>query len=482
MFHKLITKYGLATHLALLASLPCALMPFLSERALGITILWLSALAGLWLLVEPSILSGEHLSSARARVRRNIVRDPLFWFFLVAIGFAAVRWLNAGIELRYDSERGWSVARSVVEVLPASAGEAGFLPFAVAVGGSVMALGILHGLGLLARISFGLVAGFLFGVAGLTCATFVCLESESFVRLALQAFLPQAPVAPLPFYGTSYGLALALSVVAGLQAEGRKWAVARVFFCVAVAGNLAGLIFFAPPLLAIGYLVAIGLFMLFVLVHLSRVGSIGGVAYGLTMIVFGAALAVSLLLVVAPEAVTRAKLDGASLSVAFPDAYRQTAAILERISRSMWQEFPWRGAGIGAFNLQAQFLAEKSDWAMLSPKVSSALSGYWTVLAERGILGCIVLVSVGCLFIFTWIRNLIGAVVYLRTRDDADVFVFACTPMVWVGLIVAPLFCAEAFCSPVFSCSVTMFAVVAVLALSAASFPRASKSRAATAD
>ena len=81
MFHKLITKYGLATHLALLASLPLVLMPFLSERALGVTILWLSAFSVLWLSLEPSIRSGEHLSTARDRVRSSLVRDPLFWFF-----------------------------------------------------------------------------------------------------------------------------------------------------------------------------------------------------------------------------------------------------------------------------------------------------------------------------------------------------------------------------------------------------------------
>ena len=482
MFHKLITKYGLATHLALLASLPCALLPFLSERALGITILWLSALAVLWLLVEPSILSGEHLSSARARVRRGLVRDLIFWFFLVAVGFAAVRWLNGGIELRYDPEQAWSVSQPMVDILPASAGNSGFLPFAVAVGAGVLALGVLHGLGLSARISFGLTTGFLFGVAGLVCAIFVCLESEPLVRLALRGFLPQPPVAPLPFYGTSYGLALALSIVAGTQAEGRKWFASRIFFCVAVAGNLSGLLFFAPSLLTIAYLVVIGLFMVFAFVHLSRVGSVGRVAYSLTMIVFGAALAISLLLAVAPEAVTQAKIEGMSPSVAFPETYRSVAEMLERVSRLMWRESPWRGAGVGAFNLQAQFLAEKSDWTMLSPKVSAALSGYWTVLAERGILGCIVLAIMGCLFAFVWVKNLVGAVVYLRTRDDADIFPFACMPMVWAAPVVVPLVCAEAFCSPVFSCSVTLFAVVAVLALSAASFPRASKPQAAATD
>ena len=148
----------------------------------------------------------------------------------------------------------------------------------------------------------------------------------------------------------------------------------------------------------------------------------------------------------------------------------------------MWNQSPWRGVGIGAFNIQAQFLAEKADWEFLSPNLSSALSGYWTVLAERGILGCILLVSMGCLFMFSWIRNLVRAVAFVHTRDDADIFVFACAPMVWVAPIALAVFCAEAFFSPVFSCSVTLFAVVAIVGLSAASFPRAPQPRVAASD
>ena len=484
MFHKLITKYGLATHLALLASFPCALMPFLSEHALGVTILWLSALAGLWLLVEPSILAGEHLSSARSRVRSDIIRNPVFWFFLVAIGFAAVRLLNGGVELCYDVEQGnWIVAKPAVEALPASAGESGFLPFSAVVGIGVLSLGVIHGLGLSARISFGLLTGFLLGVAGLVGVTFVCLEMEPFLRFAQVGFLPFAPkVDPIPFYGTSFGLALLLSVIAGTQAEGHKWSGARLPFCIAVAGNLAGLLFFVPPLVALGYVVVICLFSLFSFVHLSRVGSLGKVAYSLTMVIFGAGLAVCILLAMAPETVIKAKSEGLSLATAFPENYKDVAALFERISRSMWQEAPWRGVGVGAFNMKIQFLAERDDWQFLAPKVSSALSGYWMIIAERGILGCIMLASMGCLFVFMWFKNLIRAILYLRARDDADVFVFACTPMVWTAPAALLLFCLEALYSPVFSCSVTLFAVVAVLALSAASFPRASKPQAAAAD
>ena len=483
MFQKLITKYGLATHLALLASLPCALLPFLSARNLAITILWLGGIAALWLFVEPSILTGEHLSSARTRVRRDIVRDPLFWFFLVATIFAAIRWLNAGIALHYDTEQAaWNVASPAVEVLPASAGDAGFIPFAVVVGAAILSLGVLHGLGLLARISFGVVAGFLFGVAGLVCTGLVCFGFAPLEQLAQVGFISRPPVAPSPFYGTSYGMALAMSLIAGLQAEGRRWSSARPFFCVAVAGNLAGLLFFSPPLLAIGYLAAISLFVVFAFLHLSRSGSLGGVAYSLTMIVFGAALAICLLFAMAPEAVVKAKTEGVNIAVAFPENYRQVASLLDGIGRNMWHQSPWSGVGVGAFNLQAQFLAEKADWEMLSPSVSSALSGYWTVLAERGILGCIVLVSMGCLFVFSWVRNLVRAIAFVRTRDDADVFVFACVPMVWVAPVAIVIFCAEAFFSPVFSCSVTLFAVVAIVALSAASFPRAPKPRVAASD
>ena len=414
MFHRLITKYGLATHLALLASLPLALLPFLSERHLGLTILWLSALAGLWLVLEPSILAGEHLSTARARVRHDMVRDPLFWFFFFTVAFAGVRWLNSGIGMHYDPEEGvWTVAKPFMEVLPASLGDSGFLPFSVTVGLGVLVQGVLHGLGLSARVSFGIVTGFVLGVAGIACATFACLEWAPFLQHA------QAGLMAGPFYGSFFGLILLMSLMSGIQAESRKWTAARLPFCVAIAGNLAGLIFFAPPALSMCYVAFAALTTLVSFIYLSRGGSMGGV---------------------------------------------------------------WSGVGVGAFNLHAKFLAEKADWYVLAPNVSSALNSYWTILAERGILGSLLLASAAVLFLFAWVKNLVQAVIYLHTRDDADIFLFACAPIAWVLPAVLALFCAEALFTPVLSCSVTLFAVSALLALSAASFPRAPRSRAATTD
>jgi hypothetical protein len=477
MFHRLITKYGLATHLALLASLPLALLPFLSERQLGLAILWLSAFAGLWLLLEPSIMAGEHLSAARARVRHDMVRDPLFWFFFLMVAFAGVRWLNSGIGMQYNPEEGvWSVTKPYMEILPASVGDSGFLPFVVTVGLGVLVQGVLHGLGLSARISFGIMTGFLLGIAGIACVTLVCFEWEPFLQHA------KAGLMSGPFYGSFFGLILLMSLMSGIQAESRKWTAARLPFCVAIAGNLAGLLFFAPPALSMCYVAFAVLMTLFSFVHLSRDGALVRVAYSLTMVIFGTALAVCALLSFAPEAVVKAKSEGLDIAAAFPDSYRQTSEILRRISRAMWQESPWSGVGIGAFNLHAKFLAEKADWHVLAPNVSSALNSYWTILAERGILGSLMLASSAVLFLFVWIRNLVQSVKYLHTRDDADVFLFACPSIVWVLPAALALFCVEALFTPVLSCSVTLFAVSALLALSAASFPRAPRSRAATTD
>ena len=85
MFPRLITRYGLATHLALLASLPFALFPFLSASRLAEVVFWLSGIAFLWLIVEPSMRAGEHLSIARRRVLGLMLRDVAFWFSLFAI-------------------------------------------------------------------------------------------------------------------------------------------------------------------------------------------------------------------------------------------------------------------------------------------------------------------------------------------------------------------------------------------------------------
>ena len=106
MFPRLITRYGLATHLALLASLPFVLFPFLSTSRLAEVIFWLSGITFLWLVVEPSMRAGEHLSLARRRVFGALVRDVAFWFIIVLLVISYVRYLNSGVTADYSLLQG----------------------------------------------------------------------------------------------------------------------------------------------------------------------------------------------------------------------------------------------------------------------------------------------------------------------------------------------------------------------------------------
>ena len=76
MFQRLVTKFGLAAHIAILAALPPVLQPFLAPDDLGVVMLWLSAFAVLWFLLSPSILPGEGLTLAR-RTRARLFAGGL---------------------------------------------------------------------------------------------------------------------------------------------------------------------------------------------------------------------------------------------------------------------------------------------------------------------------------------------------------------------------------------------------------------------
>ena len=467
MIQKFLSKYGLASHLALLAALPLALTPFLSAATLASVVLWLTAFAAVWLFVEPSVRVGEHLSLARARVRAELLRDPVFWFLLLLVAVALVRLLNGGIELFYDAEQSnWLVKQPKWPVLPASAGDSGRLPFAVALAGLVVLCGIRHGIGLMARAAFGVTGALFSGLGGFAAA---CCAGAG-----MKAFEPwmTAGFADSPFWASCFGVWLVVGVVSGVQAESRRWGAARLPFSLGVAGNTAALLFFAPPLLAVAWLVLAMGMMVFSLFYLNRSGSAGAVARSFALALFGLVLPVLLVMTLMPDSVRALKLSSLSPALALGEGYREAADALSRISKAMWMEHPWTGTGLGAFGLHAQFLAEKADWAVIPMLPRHATNGYWTFLAERGIVGCALLAVLLGMLLATWGMRLFGAFLYLRRKDDADIFPFAVPPVAWIAPFCLLLLAAEPVFSPVCTEPNVLFALVIPLALSAAAFPK----------
>ena len=535
MFPRLITRYGLATHLALLASLPFVLLPFLSTSRLAEVVFWLSGITFLWLLVEPSMRAGEHLSIARRRVLASLLHDIAFWLFAFAIAVLFVRYLNSDVSLVYQNGE-WVVGEPSSPALPASTGMAGLLPFAVVTGVSVVVLGIRHGIGLTGRMSFGLTASFVMGLGGLAMSVFACLKIPAFMAAAKANFL-EGPFWT-PFFGPAFGAWLICSLAFGAQAEARKWGAARVPFCLAVAGNASGLLFFSPPPVSTVFLVVAALVAVFCLAYLGRAGSMGASARNFVLMLLGFATPFFFVSALLPDDI---ELDGCvqtsgNVTEAVKEpvqniyavkaggflaidkdeaaAYREVSPVLSGIAKSVWKKHPWYGAGTGAFRLHVPFLATKDDlrlfqpkkadwrsllmtqqmknatqrisekgkgaadefdWTALRPRHRNPVCAYnslWTLLAERGLLGVSLLALGLGILLFTYVRRLVQAVLFLRDQDDADIVAFACPPIAWVAPFAFALPAALAFYEPVLDIAPMLFVFAVPLAVSAASFPK----------
>lgn len=470
MLQKFLSKYGLAIHLALLAAVPLALTPFLGAARLASVVFWLSGLAAVGLLAEPSIRAGEHLSSARRRVRAAFVRDPFFWLFLLAVAFALVRACNTGIALRYDPEQAaWLVGEAALGGGPASVGDTGRSSLAAVFAAGIVALGLRHAVGLMARIAFGVAGAFFSGLGGLAAAGCACAGMEPFAGWLRAGF------ADAPFWASLFGVWLVVGITCGAQAEARTWTAARLPFVLGVAGNAAALLFFAPPLVAAAWLVLSALVLVFSLVALARARSGGAVARTCAFALFGYALPVFLLMLFVSEPLRALKVDGLDPALAFPENMKEAGEALSRIAREAWKSRPWFGVGSGALGLHVLFLAEKADWAFLPVAPSFAYNGYWTLLAERGIVGCMIPAVALGLLVAAYVMRLVSAFMFLRDKNDVDIFVFAVPPVTWAMPLALALLAVEAVWSPIFLTDNLLVAVFASLALAAAACPRAKR-------
>lgn len=383
MFPRIITRYGLAAHLALLASLPFVLFPFLSETTLSEVIFWLSGLAFLWLLTEPSMRAGEHLSTARRRVLGSLVRDIAFWFFLCVLVVAFIRYVNSDVNAVYSLDEGkWNICEPSYPSLPASTSVStkwcpfptkGLLSLAVLTGVSVVVLGIRHGIGLTGRISFGLISSFIMGIGGLAMVVCACLQIPSFMCAAKADFLG----GPFwrPFWGPGFGVWLICALAFGVQAEARKWGGARIPFCLAVAGNASGLLFFSPPPVSSVFLVVAILAAIFCLAYLGRAGTMGASARGFVFMLLGFSAPFFFLFALVPEEIEldndESMIGSAMESVKEPaqnvyavkaggflaidkdqaDIYAELSPKLSEIAKGIWKKHLWYGAGTGTFPL-----------------------------------------------------------------------------------------------------------------------------------
>lgn len=467
MIQKFLSKYGLSVHLAVLAALPLALTPFLTAATLGSVTLWLSALAAVWLFTEPSLRRGEHISSSRARLFRELVRDPFLWFLLLALIYVAVRGLNTGLVLAWSPEASaWAVSDPLWSGFPASVAGKGYLPFCVLLASALVVLGLRNAVGAAARLMFGVVGSFAAGLGGLVATALACGDVKAFADATRPAF------AAAPFWASSFGVWLVLALVSGPAAEAKKWHSARFLYILGVAGNLCALVFFAPPLVAFLWIFLALAAFAYALVYVSRTSTMRAVTRSAALAVFGMAVPVILVMMCETTDFVRFRLTSLQPSVCLSESWQETAAALTRIARAMWQGHPWTGVGEGAFALHLPFLAEQAEWSALPLKPRFASNGWMMLLAERGIFGALVLAVGLGLQVAAYALRLAGGFRRHKKQDEGGFFLFAVLPAAWVMPFCLLPFVVEMFFSPVLTSPTVVLAAVVPLALAAASFPK----------
>ena len=456
---KLIAKYGLAAHLALLAVAPLFLFPFCDELAITKVLFWISLFGGLWMVLEPSMRTGEGLSESRRRVIRGFAHDPLFWSLLVVLVFAGFRAMNTGVALNYDAERAvWHVAAQAFPLLPGSVGAAGWLPFGMTAAVFVQLQACRHSLGRAARSLYLLLSSTFAGLAAvifLIALRLGCLGGQG-------CLLPSLDGLQCSFVGFAFGIHLIGAILALVAVFEQGWSSALVLVIFAAGGMVAGVIAFTPPYLTVA-LMAVGLIMFVYALAFARktfrpVNVFRMFLAGLTAFVLGGLLGAIFL----PHDAFAERLAAFTELRLFPERFWMIRATLSVVAFKAWVSHLWLGAGISSFPLEFRILAQSADWDLLPRGTVAVANCWWLLLAERGLVGLIFFtVPVGCL-VFTYVRRLIGGVAGWELPHPACMT----APLVLV-LVVATGF---------LDCSLLHAAVLPVagslIAISAASFFR----------
>ena len=456
---RLIAKYGLAAHLALLAVAPLVLYPFCDEGSVATVLLWLSLLTSLWMILEPSMRRGEGLLDSRRRVAGEMMSDPLFWILLVLVVFSGFRALNTGIALNYDAETAvWYVSEQSFPLLPGAVASSGFLPFAVTVALLVLLQACRHSLGRSARHLFLLVSSALAGLAAII--DLVALRFGHFGGAA--ALLPPEDGFGYSFIGFAFGLYLIGGMIALVAVFEHNWNMALGFAALAIGGSVVGVIAFAPFHLSAVLLAAAFLILSYVLVYSRKTLQSSGLFRIVLVALFSLVLGGLFVMVVLPVNAFAARLSSLPAFSFFSEGFLKVRETLSVIAFKSWISHLWLGTGLSSFPLDFRIHAQAADWELLPQGAALLANCWWLLLAERGVIGLMLFVLPFGSLLYTYVRRLIGGITILELPHPACI----------VAPVVLTLFVAAGFfdCSP--ARAEVLLATGSLVAISAVSFPR----------
>ena len=459
---KLISKYWLAAHLALLAVAPLFLFPFFGADDTATVLLWLTLWGWLWIFLEPSRRGGEMLHNARVRVVGAIVRDPVFWLLFLLLIVSVARWVNCGPGLAVNSYTNkYCISNPPVGWLPGSIKGSGFLWFSVVFALMCVVTGCRNALGKSARLSFVFTSSFLAGVAAIV-ALCTCRAGNEVVLTALQCGFDVHS-----YVGTAFGLYALGGLVALCGSFEQRWNKLLLLFSLSIGANASGLVYFAPVHVVLAFAVAAILLILGCGAYIAMTQRKSYVLKYLVGVIVAVMVPVVLGVCVLPPDVTEAKLTAFKNLVIFPEHFFEARSELAKVAIGAWRGNLWFGTGEGYFPLELRFAAAEGEWwyedwwgVWRNAIPVSALNGWLQIISERGIVGVATLTLPVVFILVTFVMRLIGA-------WGRRVFF----PLCGLGLVAVLVVAAEGVFDGAPTRPDVILAVGSFLALSASAFP-----------
>ncbi len=386
MMQRLLTKYGLVSHIACVVLFP--LLFIAQSRALNLVpLLWLSLIALELMVLLPSVRRGETLADARQHLWPALAWDPLLYLGLALVGVLLTQWANSGCELIYLTDADvWQFSKPALAWAPFSVETSAALSYV-----SVFSACVVVALTLrvaVSKESKRLLLQWLAGVSG--CVAFYC------VYQACQGVEPYAGKALVPgatTMGTFYGFWLLLGMGGFVDALARRQRGIEPLFLFGIVGNLLGMIYFASALALCCY----GVLTLFLFVYgLIYLGPYVAKSVQLKLFLLSSTLVacVALLLIfVFPGNPVVSKIKAALPLTAYWDALIAIKKIKAAAALGIWQEHPWTGVGADGFRHFAGLTAVGKDWRAVKTDPASAYNDSLQFLCEFGVLGAGLLLS-----------------------------------------------------------------------------------------
>jgi len=357
--------------------------------------------------------------------------------------------------MAYDAElMAWSLKTPTFSMFPGCVECTGLFPFATVVAIAVVFQAARHALGRSARAAFMLASSVGSAAAAIALAVAVSYENVKILAMA------RCAVYSTSYLGMAFGLQLLCGFGALFAAVENKWMRAEPLATFGLAGNAIGLVVFSPLYMIVAFFVA---FLLLAIVSfaLSRRRFEGSGS-------FRCALAMMISLV-APVLYVMATADmpGMDEKVAcagsmspFADGFFPLRKTLSAIALKTWKANPWIGTGLESFPFDIRFMASDADWSIVSPSQRTALSGWWQLLAERGVIGALMLAVALGMLLWTYVSRLVRSISSVQVHPEH-----------LVGPLVLVVSTALAF----FDCSVlrpeVLLIASALLACSGGAFP-----------